>query len=221
MRADSYTRNVETRANPRETEREKIRDAYRERERKRRGRGTDKGCVKSLTVEQRNKMNPRGLTHLAGVPAPLLELYPLLHGRQAVPNRSSCSCSSVPPLRARTPRIAHPPLPPYVRTYTSVRPHRLSCVATPHQLTCQQPCSLAGREYNMTDGHGRTTVGHRTVRGQDREPLLPCVRTCVRACSLAPLARSLARSRASRVRACRVERKRDGVRNRERERERR
>lgn len=59
----------------------------------------------------------------------------------------------------------------------------------------------------MTDGHSRTTVGHRTVRGQDREPPLPCVRACV----VRSLARSLARVRASRVRACRVERRRETV----------
>lgn len=145
--------------------------------------------------EQRNKINRR-------VVSPRRGSCPVSRAVSASPwpAVSNRSLLFVPPLRTRTPRESH-------TRRTSVRSSvpTVSCVATP-PTTCQQPCSLLGREYNMTDGHSRTTVGHRTVRGQE-PPLLcvracvsTCLRACVRACVPARLlARSPARLRASRV----------------------
>lgn len=103
------------------------------------------------------------MPYVAGLPSPLLELYPLLHGRQSVSDPllvlASLRTAYVSPSVSRS---ASPPL---------------LCVATP--TTCQQPCSLTrslgGREYNMTDGHSRTnTVGHRAVRGRRMPPDVAC-----------------------------------------------
>lgn len=155
------------------------------------------------------------MPYVAGVPAPLLELYPLLHGRHS-PKPLSC-CSSFRRF-VRAHRESH-------TRRTSLRPSvpTASCVATP-PTTCQQPCSLSSREYNMMDGHGRTTVGHRTVRGQGATAaaaaavvlllLLPCVFARSLVCSLThsivhSLAHSLACLLACVARSCVPERARE------------